>query len=134
MGACQKVQNLSLFSALLLLGIFSTPTQVLAATVRGAHFWSPNSAKVDVMFSGGCAEHDFKLSLMNYDQKLCPDEAQAVLVEIAKSGDQCGSIILKTVTVSIPEFQGSCRPSTLVIRGDEGTEVSIKLENPNDED
>jgi hypothetical protein len=99
-----------------------------SASVRGAHFWAPNSAKIDVMFSGGCGDHDFKLSLLNYDQKLCPEEAQAALVEISKSGDQCGSIVLKTITVPIPEFRGICRPTTLIIRGDEATEVSIKLE------
>ena len=86
---------------------FTTPannvsTDIFKTSIEG------NILTIEVSYSGGCEEHDFKLYFNGMYKKSLPPKADFVLVHDNK-GDACRSIVEKTLKfdISAAQYVGS---------------------------
>jgi hypothetical protein len=103
--------------------IMSFMTQ--AAVIKGGSF-NPekNKIELDLEYSGGCGEHDFRLS----NQLFCTQFGNSVeyckVRLLHSTDDMCRMLILKTHEFEIPEIT---RPFYLRVKGDKDSSVRVYI-------
>ena len=97
------------------------------ASVRKAELVEGNSAKIEVMYSGGCTDHTFHLVAPSRSERDCPLQVRATLLDSTPAHERCNSIVLKTVTLPLPKWGEGCKPLQVVIAGDDGSETQLSL-------
>ena len=102
---------------LLLALAFLTTASHAVEVKRAAYDAKADTIEIDVVYSGGCEEHEFTLDL-GPCMETYPMQLRAKLVD-HNTTDFCDAIIGRTISLPASSVEG-CRPAHVTIRGDRG--------------
>lgn len=94
-----------------------------AQIVSGSYDVSSDSVILEVVYPGGCKEHEFQVRL-NMCNRAVPTSCNAELVDMV-TDDFCRGLIQKTVVIPAQTFMGTLNIDSVMIQGKNESSVVI---------
>ena len=97
-----------------------------AQIVGGSYDQASDMISVDVVYQGGCKEHNFEVRL-NLCNRSMPATCSAELVDLTQ-GDVCRGFMTETVKIPASTLVGGFDVETLFIQGQNDTSTVIEFQ------
>jgi hypothetical protein len=104
--------------------IFLTQSALAAQVLHAQYDRDSHSAVIDVVYGGGCGDHQFDLKIVPLCLESYPSQANAQLIH--HSNDPCEALIQKRIHLDLSQYQ--CGEGILHIEDSHGENTQIYID------